>query len=412
MNKLRFKDGKGDPRGFKAFLEEKNLPKMLLPRYRGNRLHIIFKISGLLIEHHDVLREFFESGTSCGGLRSSILKDFNTDQAKLELLVLGLLGKLLSGPWMTMFYVAPEDQMNHIDGITVVKDVIAQLKEATSLEECSAPLLTRDTDFLGQKLPEDDSTLDKLRQFQVSDRAQLDTMLKAAMTAVVQVLERQYAKYFSMDVTDKLREEVESARAHNIDAEEIMGMFSAAQQKAPNATLCFLSCRMRAIKNRTVDYLDEMDPTTRDDFLGKAITYGRKQRDQRRKCQKDLRAEIIRRQQAKKQARDAAKRKELERKLKKSLSSVVEEMSISAEDRVLLEDIINGKVVGRDIVHVWSDNDVLTTFNGRIEKLKAKTKYRVSYWGLEESHDDAEDYDITKYELAVDFILGDLVVSH
>ena len=343
---------------------------------------------------------------------SSILKDFNTDKAKLELLVLGLLGKLLSGPWMTMFYVAPEDQMNHIDGITVVKDVIAQLKAATSLEECSAPLLTRDTDFLGQKLPEDDSTLDKLRQFQVSDRAQLDTMLKAAMTAVVQVLERQYAKYFSMDVTDKLREEVESARAHNIDAEEIMGMFSAAQQKAPNATLCFLSCRMRAIKNRTVDYLDEMDPTTRDDFLGKAITYGRKQRDQRRKCQKDLRAEIIRRQQAKKQARDAAKRKELERKLKKSLSSVVEEMSISAEDRVLLEDIINGKVVGRDIVHVWSDNDVLTTFNGRIEKLKAKTKYRVSYWGLEESHDDAEDYDITKYELAVDFILGDLVVSH
>ena len=159
----------------------------------------------------------------------------------------------------------------------------------------------------------------------MSDRAQLNIMLKAAMTAVVQVFERQYVKYFTMDATDKLRAEVESACAHNIDAEEIMVMFSAAQQQAPNTTLYFLLCRMRAIKNRTVDYLDDMDPSTREDVLQKVITYGRKQRDPR--------AEIICRQQAKKQARDAAKRKELEQKLKKSLSSVAEEMSISAEDK-------------------------------------------------------------------------------
>ena len=72
---------------------------------------------------------------------------------------------------------------------------------------------------------------------------------------------------------------------------------------------------------------------------------------------------------------------------------------------MLLEDILNGKALGRDTVHVWSD-DILITFNDRTEKLKAKTKYRVSYWGL----NDAEDCDITKYELAVDFILS-LVVS-
>ena len=108
-------------------------------------------------------------------------------------------------------------------------------------------------------------------------------MLKAAMTAVVQVFERQYVKYFTMDATDKLRAEVESACAHNIDAEEIMVMFSAAQQQAPNTTLYFLLCRMRAIKNRTVDYLDDMDPSTREDVLQKVITYGRKQRDPRLK---------------------------------------------------------------------------------------------------------------------------------
>lgn len=58
-----------------------------------------------------------------------------------------------------------------------------------------------------------------------------------ALEAFIQVLERQYAKYFALDITDTLRKEVESARSHNIDAEELMGMFSTAQKKSPNATL-------------------------------------------------------------------------------------------------------------------------------------------------------------------------------
>ena len=40
MNKLRFKDGKGDPQDFKTFPGNEKLPRGLLPRYRGNRLHI------------------------------------------------------------------------------------------------------------------------------------------------------------------------------------------------------------------------------------------------------------------------------------------------------------------------------------------------------------------------------------
>ena len=49
-------------------------------------------------------------------------------------------------------------------------------------------------------------------------------------------------------MTAELKKETESARSHNIDAEEVMGMFSAAKQCAPNATLCFLSSRMKAKK--------------------------------------------------------------------------------------------------------------------------------------------------------------------
>ena len=52
-------------------------------------------------------------------------------------------------------------------------------------------------------------------------------MLAACLTATITVLERQYKRYFEMDLTSELRKQTETARSHNIDAEEVMGMFSA-----------------------------------------------------------------------------------------------------------------------------------------------------------------------------------------
>ena len=104
MNKVRYKDGKGDPKGFVIFLDRNNLSRGLLPRYRGNRLHVLFHIAGIMIEHHDKLTEFLKSGTSLGGLRYSVLKDFSNEIAKGELQVLGLIGKYLTSAWMIMCY--------------------------------------------------------------------------------------------------------------------------------------------------------------------------------------------------------------------------------------------------------------------------------------------------------------------
>ena len=88
MNKLRYKDGKGDPKGFKTWLNDNNLPKGLLSRYRGNRLHILFHICGKLHQYHALLLDFLTSGAvSCGGLVSSLKKDFSTEVARIEIQV-------------------------------------------------------------------------------------------------------------------------------------------------------------------------------------------------------------------------------------------------------------------------------------------------------------------------------------
>ena len=91
-----------------------------------------------------------------------------------------------------------------------------------------------------------DTTLKKLREPPL-DEEQFRDMMKACLEGIIVVLERQYKKYFECEITEQLRKETESARSHNIDAEEIMGMFSATKKKSPNATLCYISCKMRAL---------------------------------------------------------------------------------------------------------------------------------------------------------------------
>ena len=99
-------------------------------------------------------------------------------------------------------------------------------------------------------------------------------MVKVCLTAVVTVLERQYDRYFSMDINKKLEEENESARCHNIDAEEIMGMFSAAKDNAQNATLNYLSSKIRTQKNGVVDYLDNLEQDERTWVIQMSRTIG------------------------------------------------------------------------------------------------------------------------------------------
>ena len=64
--------------------------------------------------------------------------------------VLGLLGKLFSGPWMQVFYTSAESELDHIKGISVIKNVMTTLKVAVK-NPCH---IIRDTDFFGRQLSE------------------------------------------------------------------------------------------------------------------------------------------------------------------------------------------------------------------------------------------------------------------
>ena len=315
MNKLRFKDGKGDPQGFKTFLDDHDLPRGLVLRYRGNRLHVLFHICGIYMQHHFLFKKYLEQGTTCGGLRASVLADFVTIPSHVEMQVLGLMGKLLTGPWMKTFYTSAGDQIDHVEGIEIVKEIVQKLKDQ---KDTPLDLLSSEVDFFGKRLDDSDSTLRCLQEAP-KDEDMFIRMMRSCIQAIIDVLEHQYKKYFASgwEISEKLRSETKSVRSHNMDAEEIMGMFSAAKQKANNATVCYLSCKMRGQKNRTVAYLDSLEKEKRYMILKKAVQIGSQQRHRRRMKQKDLRAELSRRQAENQQARETAVRRYILKKSKK-----------------------------------------------------------------------------------------------
>jgi hypothetical protein len=70
------------------FLMKENLPLGLIPRYRGNRLHIFFHICGVLVEHRAAFQQLLSDKRKNAALRGSIMSDLNDEHVQLELQVL------------------------------------------------------------------------------------------------------------------------------------------------------------------------------------------------------------------------------------------------------------------------------------------------------------------------------------
>ncbi|ELU05267.1 hypothetical protein CAPTEDRAFT_206895 [Capitella teleta] len=80
LNKLKFKDGVGDPNGLRLFLEEMKLPVGII--YRGNRLHVLFHLSTLSTSFVTYLAQ------KCpvqNDLRVKLLEDMKMPHFKTEL---------------------------------------------------------------------------------------------------------------------------------------------------------------------------------------------------------------------------------------------------------------------------------------------------------------------------------------
>ena len=91
-----------DPAGFKHFLHQEGIKLSIIPRFVGNRFHIVFHIAfhlrGKLIVY---LETVCRNATT---LRLALLNDLKNEHIFLQLQALGILGKVVTGPWMQQLY--------------------------------------------------------------------------------------------------------------------------------------------------------------------------------------------------------------------------------------------------------------------------------------------------------------------
>jgi hypothetical protein len=422
MNKMRFIDVKGDPKGFVNFLDENDLPRSIIPRYRGNRLHILFHTCFIFMKHYSEFKHFLTVGTvKCKSLQAILRGAFCNKTAIKEMCVLALFGKLLTGPWMKKFYVSAEDAtFDHVSGIQVVKKVLLIINNCKSNP---AALFRRKTDFFGNTLAPDilksiyAPLLTTNTSISFIDN-QLKKMTFACLDAVQVVLKRQYKRYFSLSITETLKEETASARLHNIDSEEIVGMFSDAKGRCPNATICYMSSKLRCKKNKTVDFLDSLDPLSREKVVKWSIHVARNKRKRNRMQHVEIRAQISRREISKRQKMDEKGKRQLEKDLSNLTFSEMknEYKHLSAKQFNDLEDVMFDRIIGRKLCHEWchADTSKSVMYDGRVEKLSKRQKdiiYSISYWKDDETEIEAVDYCMKKFQLAADVIRGELIFS-
>ena len=223
----------------------------------------------------------------------------------------------------------------------------------------------------------------------------ITTMLEASLCGMSSeflcVLKREYKPYMEMNLGE-VEKVTGSTRVHNMDAEEMVGLFSAAQDRAPSATMLYLISKIKATRNKTVDWIQDQPEDQQRRHISLAITVAPTIKAGSQRHGSEVHLEIVRRMKQKELKRHHIKRKPLETKLGALKSKTVAEISYALncgeEKAKIIQDILKLRLKNRNILHAWlKDGDVRTTqpWNGRIIKKSGSVNHVVCYWSSDET---------------------------
>ena len=430
IGKMRYSDGSGDPKGFVSYLEKSCLGTGLFVRTRGNRLHVKLKNAETCVRYYAELLTYFEE--SC--LRHTAFKDaivaaLKDDVAVQELRALAIYSIILSRPWMKRFYVKHGGELTHMGAFRDVRMVIENLKSYIEQGDCfSVNEITCDlfgnailTNIQGEPVVDGDIWLSGQHLEHVSK------MVLAIFEGTLLDLQRQYSDYLSLseEALAERESSTTSTPLHNIAAEQEVGMVSAAQKRAPGATMLYMGSHIKATRNKTLKYLNSLPEDERRRRVALAISLGRSAKLKGVSARRDVKEEIVKRVATKQKEvvrketisaqRDKVKnRKLLEEKITEAAARDVEhimgEFDCCSETATTLQDIMKGQITGRSLVHGWFDkrDATIVPWYGYVVS-KARKNYLIEY--REICEDDDEEPTVTPMtptELAADYISGDL----
>ena len=97
-------------------------------------------------------------------------------------------------------------------------------------------------------------------------------MIKTMLESSLCELQRQYYRPYMEMNFGEVKKVTGSTRVHNMDAEEMVGLFSAVQDRAPNATMLSLSSKIKTTRNTIVDWIQDQPEDQQRRLISLAIT--------------------------------------------------------------------------------------------------------------------------------------------
>jgi len=418
--KLRFKQGKGDPSGMKAFLEKEKISKGAIVRYVGNRFHVLFHLCAQIYMIRDSLKKYLTSyACNSSQYRQCILDDLGNEITIKELQVGALLGKVLTGPWMKVLY---RKSMNNLETSKILQIVMDNLRRLLR-----TPRLLWDVDF---KLFETEYESGRPGEHSLLVGEEPDsTSLQIATVAleeIIKTLERQLDRYIDGELSNPTEEQIVQATnstADNIAAESILGLADNLARRAPNSTYAHLTSKTMFSINHTQSYLS----ADTSDLICAAVTQGRIAKARSILAGNETRLLIRKRLETKGQDRDNRIRKKTTKLVREAIKTPTTfkavlqnglENTVEDERLNISLDFIKrpNLLVGCSFRWIWScqQGSAKEYFYKCIKLRKTKTtegKYIGVYWEHGGTFDEAEDETI--FDLAdfiTDYILGDVIL--
>ena len=344
------------------------------------------------------------------------MKDLQSDAVVLELWMLGLVGKIVTAPWMRMFY-ANEKNLTNLETTPAIQTSLHNLKY---LQDNPAHSLTTELDIFNGPLNRSDDVIKDLQRPLASqtEEAQFFDIFPKLMSGTIEVLERQLKPYLHGDLaTPSVAQLEKSAPTHNIFAEQTLGLTDHQFHRAPNATIGFIDGKVKSRKNKTLEWLGNKSESEQDTIISFSVRQARKVRTIRHQREENVRKIQDQRLKEKQQKYDKSARNKIEKKLKgvfEGNAALNTEFDDLADDQInLIERTMNDVATLSDsyIDHIWYDSGENSLYHGRIIRSKSKAKIptiTVAYRSEDETEVEAEDYKLTVVQLLSDYIAGDV----
>ena len=229
--------------------------------------------------------EYFQSVSNISSMRTARIHDFADPSILLHLRALGLLGKLLTGPWMTVFYGNKKGKVN-LEVVPEMKVAVANLRH---LANNPLSVLAAESDVFGHMLSPSSDTVLTCLQGTIGDSnllKEFQEVMKEVINGTITVLERQLAKYLTGDLsspTPQMLLQTKSTPIYNIFSERVLGMTDSQTRRAPNATVGFNDAKVKCTNNKTLTWLKHKSPQEQETLISLAIRRARQMRTLRKR---------------------------------------------------------------------------------------------------------------------------------